>query len=195
MSNSFIGEVRAFPYNFAPEGWLECMGQTVSIQQYQALFGVIGFAYGGDKQNTFGLPDLRGRAVVGQGQGLGLSNTTIGQLRGTDSVTLNSQTQLPAHNHTITTKFLPPATAPGAASSMPSAAAYLSRLLNPTTSPPTSYKAYAPVSSTPIVPVGLNTLGAFPPAAQPAQAHENRQPFATIRYCICATDGIYPPRP
>ncbi|MEA5125689.1 phage tail protein [Xanthomonas floridensis] len=196
MSNSFIGEVRAFPYNFAPDGWLDCMGQTVSINQYQALFGVIGFIYGGDQQSTFGLPDLRGRAVTGLGQGTGLSNSTIGQLQGADSVALVSQAQLPPHTHTITTKFMPPGTAPGASGSTPGPNAYLSRLLNPTTSPPVSHLAYAPAATTtPIVPLSPSALVAFPPSVQAAQAHENRQPFTTLRYCICATDGIYPPRP
>ncbi|MCS3748255.1 microcystin-dependent protein [Xanthomonas arboricola] len=195
MSNSFIGEIRAFPYNFAPEGWLDCMGQTVSVQQYQALFGVIGFAYGGDNRTTFGLPDLRGRAVLGQGQGPGLSNYTIGQLQGADSIALVSQMQLPAHTHTITSKFMPPGTAPGASTSTPGANAYLSRLLNPTPSPPVTTAAFAPNSTAPLTQLAQNALAPFPPTAAPAQAHENRQPFATFRYCICATDGIFPPRP
>jgi len=194
MSNSFIGEVRAFPYSFAPDGWLECMGQLLSINQYQALFGVIGFTYGGDRQTTFALPDLRGRAVTGQGQGPGLGNYPIGQFQGTDSVALVSQSQLPAHTHTITTKFIPPDTAPGAAGNTPGPSAYLSRLLNSNTTPPSSYKAYAPATTTPMVQPSPNALGAFPPGMQPAQAHENRQPFTTVRYCICATDGIFPPR-
>ncbi|MBF9266192.1 phage tail protein [Paracidovorax cattleyae] len=195
MSNSFIGEIRAFPYNFAPEGWLDCMGQLVSLQQYQALFAVIGFTYGGDNRTTFGLPDLRGRAAVGQGQGPGLSSYAIGQLQGADSVALVSPTQLPAHTHTITSKFMPPGTAPGASGSAPSGNAYLSRLLDPTTSPPTTNSAYAPNSTTPIVQLQSTALTPFPSTAAAAQAHENRQPFTTFRYCICATDGVYPPRP
>ncbi|MDQ1090754.1 microcystin-dependent protein [Xanthomonas sacchari] len=193
MSNSFIGEVRAFPYNFAPEGWLDCMGQLLSIHEYSALFAVIGFTYGGDKQNTFGLPDLRGRAVIGLGQGPALSNYTIGQPHGTDFVGL-SLTQLPAHTHTITSKFLPPKAWPGAAVSTPSPIAYLSRLLNPTTSPPTSYKAYSPATQ-PIVDLASTALLPFPSDAQQAQVHENRQPFTTIRYCICVNDGIFPSKP
>ncbi|PKV11541.1 phage tail protein [Xanthomonas prunicola] len=195
MSNSFIGEVRAFPYNFAPDGWLECMGQTVSIQQYQALFGVIGFAYGGDKQNTFGLPDLRGRAVTGQGQGPGLTNTTMGQLQGADTVALTSSSQLPAHTHTISTQFVRPATALTAFVNTPSAAAYVTRLLNLTLTPRQTYLAYAPAVGTPVGQMSPTTLTPFPATSTSVQAHENRQPFTTVRYCICATDGIYPPRP
>ncbi|PPT99674.1 phage tail protein [Xanthomonas arboricola] len=195
MSNSFIGEVRAFPYNFAPEGWLDCMGQTVSINQYQALFGVIGFTYGGDKQSTFGLPDLRGRAVTGQGQGPGLSNCTIGQLQGADSVALASASQLPAHTHTISSKFLGPVDAPGGSVNMPGSSAYIARLLNLTLTPKKTYVAYALATSTPVAQMSPNALAPFPSTAAAVQAHENRQPFTTVRYCICATDGIYPPRP
>lgn len=195
MSSSFIGEVRAFPYNFAPDGWLDCAGQTLSVQQYPALFSIIGFSYGGNGTTLFGLPDLRGRAAVGQGQAPGLSNYPIGQSQGTDSVTLSSQLQLPAHTHTITSKFMPLASAPGAFSSTPSSSAYLSRLLNPTVTPAVTSPAYAPNTVTPIVQLSPTALTPFPPATATPQAHENRQPFATFRYCICVTDGEYPVRP
>lgn len=195
MSSSFIGEVRAFPYNFAPEGWLDCVGQTLSVQQYQMLFSIIGFTYGGNGSTMFGLPDLRGRAAVCQGQGPGLNNYPIGQALGTDSVTLSFQSQLPAHTHTITSKFMPPATAPGASASTPSSSAYLSRLLNPTVTPAVTSAAYAPNTATPIVQLSASALTPFPSATAAPQAHENRQPFATFRYCICVTDGEYPVRP
>jgi microcystin-dependent protein len=194
MSNSFIGEVRAFPYTFAPDGWLDCMGQLVAIQQYQALFAVIGFSYGGDRQTTFGLPDLRGRAALGQGQGIGLTNAPVGQLRGSDTVALVSQQQLPAHNHTITSRYLAPGVAPGAIGSAPNNAAYLSRMLSTSVSPPVTQKAYTSTAQ-PTTAMGSAALSVFPPGGTSAQAHENRQPFTTIRYCICATDGVYPPRP
>ncbi|MCC4619710.1 hypothetical protein LL965_06255 [Xanthomonas cassavae CFBP 4642] len=124
-----------------------------------------------------------------------MSNHTIGQLQGADSVALTSVSQLPAHTHTITSKFMPPGTAPGASSSTPSANAYLSRLLNPTPSPPVTTAAFAPNSTTPLTPLAPNALTPFPSSPAQTQAHENRQPFATFRYCICATDGIFPPRP
>ncbi|MFC6840783.1 phage tail protein [Xanthomonas theicola] len=196
MSNSFIGEVRAFTYNFAPEGWLDCMGQLVSLQQYQALYAVIGMRYGGDGRTTFGLPDLRGRAGIGQGQGAGLSNYVIGQLQGADAVALTSAAQLPVHNHLVASKFMAPATAPGAFSSAPSGNAYVSRLLNLSTTPPTTFLAYVPEASAPALGAMAPTaLSAFPPTPAAVQAHENRQPYVTLRFCICATDGVYPPRP
>ncbi|WOS40495.1 phage tail protein [Xanthomonas rydalmerensis] len=194
MSNSFIGEVRAFPYNFAPEGWLDCMGQLVSVQQYQMLFSLLSNFYGGDGRATFGLPDLRGRAVVGRGQGTGLSNYALAQQDGTDSVALGSVAQLPVHTHTITSKFTGILAAPTSFSSTPSPVAYVSRLINPV-EPITTYAQYKmPPATVPLAPMSPATLLPFPASATPAQAHENRQPFTTMRYCICATDGIYPER-
>lgn len=67
MEDVFIGMIRAIPLQFVPQGWLECNGQLVSISQYTALFGTIGFRYGGDNQTTFGVPDLRGCTIVGAG--------------------------------------------------------------------------------------------------------------------------------
>lgn len=184
-----------FPTTSRRKAGSTAWARLVSLQQYQVLFAVIGFTYGGDKRTTFGLPDLRGRAAVGQGQGPGLSSYAIGRLQGADSVALVSPTQLPAHTHTITSKFMPPGAAPGASGSAPGGNAYLSRLLDPTTSPPTTNNAYAPNSTTPIVQLQSTALTPFPSTAAAAQAHENRQPFTTFRYCICATDGVYPPRP
>lgn len=93
-----IGEIRMFAGNFAPKYWAFCAGQLISINHNQALFSVIGTIYGGDGQNTFGLPDLRGRVPIGPGQGPGTSNYTLGQMSGTETNTLNIN-QLPAHNH------------------------------------------------------------------------------------------------
>lgn len=67
MEDVFIGMIRAIPLQFVPQGWLECNGQLVSIRQYTALFGLLGFSYGGDQQNTFGVPDLRGCTIIGAG--------------------------------------------------------------------------------------------------------------------------------
>lgn len=79
MSEAFIGEVRIFGGNFAPVNWHLCDGSLLPISQYEALFALIGTVYGGDGMNTFGIPDLRGRLPVGQGQGPGLTNRIIGQ--------------------------------------------------------------------------------------------------------------------
>lgn len=84
-----IAEVRIFAGNFAPRGWAFCHGQILSINQNQALFSLIGTTYGGDGRTTFGLPDLRGRSVVGAGAGAGLANVQLGQKLGSSSATVN----------------------------------------------------------------------------------------------------------
>src|ERR1700760_4420688 len=89
-----------FAGNFPPVGWAFCDGQLVPISENDTLFNLIGTTYGGDGQSTFALPDLRGRVVVHQGQGGGLSNYTVGQTGGSESVTLNTQ-QIPSHNHML----------------------------------------------------------------------------------------------
>jgi microcystin-dependent protein len=98
MGNPFIGEIRMFGGNFAPSGWSFCNGALVGISQNAALYNLIGTTYGGDGQNTFGLPDLQGRVPVHQGQGAGLSNYGLGQVGGAETVTLSLQ-QLPSHTH------------------------------------------------------------------------------------------------
>ncbi|RMA62250.1 microcystin-dependent protein [Acidovorax sp. 100] len=100
MSNPLLGEIRIFAGNFAPRGWAFCQGQLMSISQNTALFAILGTTYGGDGQNTFGLPDLRGRVPVGQGSGPALTNRDLGERSGTESVTLLS-TNLPAHTHPV----------------------------------------------------------------------------------------------
>ena len=93
MSNPYIGEIRMFGGNFAPAGWMFCEGQLLPISEYEALFNLIGTTYGGDGQQTFGLPDLRGRVPVHQGPGF-----FIGQRAGVENVTLTTN-QIPAHTH------------------------------------------------------------------------------------------------
>jgi microcystin-dependent protein len=100
-----IGQIILFGGNFAPRGWAMCNGQLMSIAQNSALFSLLGTMYGGDGQNTFALPDLRGRAPIGMGQGPGLSNIQQGEKAGTPTVTL-LQTQMPAHQHLVDTKGL-----------------------------------------------------------------------------------------
>ena len=98
MTTPYIGEIRLVGFNFAPRGWMACNGQLLSIATYSALFSLLGTTYGGDGITTFALPDLRSRIPVHQGQGPGLSNYVIGQMSGTESVTL-TQNQIPAHTH------------------------------------------------------------------------------------------------
>jgi microcystin-dependent protein len=100
MNPSFIGAIYIFGGNFAIYGFAFCQGQLMAISQNDAMFSLIGTTFGGDGVQTFGIPDLRGRLPIGQGQGGGLSNYVIGQQSGTEQVTLTSNT-MPSHTHLI----------------------------------------------------------------------------------------------
>jgi microcystin-dependent protein len=84
--DEYLAVVKLFAGNFAPQGWMFCHGQVLSINSNQALFALIGTTYGGNGRDTFALPDLRGRVAVGFGQGNGLSNVNLGQQGGAESV-------------------------------------------------------------------------------------------------------------
>jgi len=96
-----IAEVRIFAGDFAPRGWALCQGQLLNVNTNQAVFALVGTLYGGDGRNTFGLPDLRSRTVVGVGAGANLSVYTPGQKVGIEGVTLTVN-QIPAHTHIAT---------------------------------------------------------------------------------------------
>src|SRR5579871_6110761 len=100
MSQPYVGEIRLVGFNFAPVGWALCNGQLLPISQNPTLFQLIGTTYGGDGQSTFALPQLQGRVPIHQGQGSGLSSYVLGQLSGSETVTLTTQ-QIPAHNHPL----------------------------------------------------------------------------------------------
>ena len=100
MDSAYIGCIFHFAGNFAPRGYALCQGQLLSIQQNTALFAILGTTYGGDGIRTFGLPDLRGRAAVGQGAGPGLQTIVLGEISGAETVTLTTN-NLPAHNHQL----------------------------------------------------------------------------------------------
>src|ERR1700738_1866192 len=98
MASVFIGQLMLVPYNFAPRGWAFCQGQLMAISQNTALFALLGTTYGGDGQNTFALPDLRGRVPIGTGTDSFGNTYAIGQTGGLEQVTLSTN-QIPAHNH------------------------------------------------------------------------------------------------
>lgn len=100
QAEPFIGQIAIFPYNFAPRGWAPCDGRLLSIAQNTALFSLIGTTFGGNGTTTFALPDLRGRAIIGIGQGPGLTNRVLGEMSGTENNTL-MVANLPPHNHAI----------------------------------------------------------------------------------------------
>lgn len=167
MSQPYVGEIRMFAGNFAPSGWLFCRGQVIAISENETLFQLIGTTYGGDGQETFGLPDLGARFPVHQGTQAGGGSFTMGQMGGTDAVTV-SLPQLPSHSH-----------APAAATT-------------PTTSSASgayiAARADAPFSSaTPSTALALQQLA----PAGGSQPHENRQPYVTVSFII-SLYGIFP---
>src|SRR5436853_5980883 len=95
MAQPYVGEIRIFAGNFAPAGWMFCEGQLLPISENETLFQLIGTTYGGDGQSTFGLPDLRGRIPLHQGNGFILAETG-----GSEQITLTVQ-QIPAHSHAL----------------------------------------------------------------------------------------------
>ncbi|RZL30493.1 MAG: phage tail protein [Rubrivivax sp.] len=168
MSNPFIGEVRLFGGNFAPSGWLLCEGQRLPIAEYEALFQLIGTTYGGDGQNTFALPDLRGRVPLHWGEGSGMSPRNPGEAGGTETVTLTAA-QMPRHTHALTAST---ATATG---SSPGGALLAA----------TGVASYDPGPATTAMATGA--VG----GAGGAQPHENMAPSVTVNYII-ALFGIFP---
>lgn len=170
----FIGEIRAVGFNFPPVGWAVCDGSLLSIAQNTALFSLLGTTYGGDGQTTFGLPDLRGRASIGQGQGPGTSNYVMGQIGGSESVTLTSGT-MPSHTHAFNvTTNAPESTNPadGTFADLPAG----SRAEN----------LYAATSDSQALAGAISVSGGGVP-------HENRQPYECVLFII-ALEGIFPPR-
>ncbi|BBP56688.1 tail fiber protein [Pseudomonas sp. St316] len=96
----FMGTIQSFAFNFAPNGWALCNGQTLAVSQYQALFSLLGTYYGGNGTTNFTLPDLQGRLPMGQGNGLGLTPRVIGEVAGTENVTATLN-NLPNHTHAL----------------------------------------------------------------------------------------------
>ena len=100
MSESFVGSIFMTGANFAPSGWQLCQGQLLSISENDVLYNLLGTTYGGDGVQTFGLPDLRGRAAINQGIGPGLSTYVMGQISGSEQVNMTTNT-MPSHNHVM----------------------------------------------------------------------------------------------
>ena len=191
---SFIGEIRAFPYTFVPEGWLECYGQTVYIQQYTALFSLIGTLYGGDGRSTFMLPDLRSNALVGAGISPVSGVPYVrGQKYGGSTATITYKT-MAAHNHSFVGKT--GATTLRESSPRNDNSSYLTNIGYKKTGGAAFVAALAYLDPSQ-APVFLQEDTITPSLGNPAQGgkadpHGNCSPFLAVRYCICADDGDYP---
>jgi microcystin-dependent protein len=164
MAQPYIGEIRMFAGNFAPAGWAFCEGQLLPISENDALFTLIGTTYGGDGENTFALPDLRGRLPIHQGNGFVLAETG-----GAEEVTLTVQ-QSPAHSH--------PMLASADIANSPNPGAHV---LAETVST-TPYFAGPPAVT--LAPQSILPTGG-------SQPHSNLQPFLCVNYII-SLFGIFP---
>jgi len=189
--DAFIGEIRVFGQNWTPEGWLPCLGQQVTIQQYQALFTVIGSHFGPYDGRTFTIPNLQGLTIMGAGSGPGLTTRTLAQKVGTETVTLTPQTGAPAHNHVFSARnsSAPPANMSGKPLANQS---MMSRALIPQTSgAPRNTQAYdtPPASSTAMGFLVSSALGSTAPGG--VDAHSNVMPSLVTNYYICWS-GTYP---
>jgi microcystin-dependent protein len=172
MGQPFIGEIRIFAGVFAPMGWMFCEGQTLPISENDALYTLIGTTYGGDGQETFNLPDLRGRLPVHQGQGPGISqNYQLAEQAGVEEVTLTVQ-QIPVHNHALLVSTAS-ATQNAPANSVPGNSASLDL-----------YREGSPNQGTNFNAAALGPAGG-------SQPHTNFQPYLCMNYII-SLFGIYP---
>ena len=172
--------VTAVAYDFIPRYWQQCNGQLLSIASNSALFSLLGTTYGGNGVQTFGLPDLRGRVATGVGQGAGLSNYTLGEVTGTESVTLNMG-NLPPHNHNGTVQMTPLGGNSGD-SEFPSGG-YPGPITNGYTTNLTGATAMGSSSFT-------NTIIGQSGSSSPVSI---LTPYTTLNFVIC-TQGIYPSR-
>ncbi|HEV7719989.1 MAG TPA: tail fiber protein [Iamia sp.] len=166
----YVGQISMAGFNFAPRGWALCNGQIMSIQQNTALFSLLGTQFGGNGVQTFGLPDLRGRVPIHQGQGNGLTNRVMGELSGSETVTLITS-EMPQHNHFV-----------NVTSGDASAKSPANNVLAGTASP---IYAVAPNGNF----LNQQTLT----LTGGSQPHQNMQPYQVISFII-ALEGIFPSR-
>jgi microcystin-dependent protein len=173
----FLGQIMMFAGNFAPVGWALCNGQLMSIAQNTALFSLLGTTYGGDGVTTFALPNLQGRVPLHWGTGPGLSSYDLGEVTGSENVTLLI-TQIPAHTHV--------ATASNAAAAQADPAGNVWAVpVDSTGTPGTGFNP--PPANAALSPTAIGLAGG-------SQPHTNIQPILAVTFII-ATEGIYPSHP
>jgi microcystin-dependent protein len=176
MADPFVAEIRVFPFAFAPTGWAFCDGQILPISQNTALFSLLGTTYGGDGKSTFELPNLQGRVPMHPGQGPGLSLHDLGELSGSDTVSL-LQSEIPAHNHNVLSNNLNTGQTGVAAGDAPGKAVLSGA----------AQSIYATGSAdTQFHPQVINTAGSNQP-------HNNDMLSLGLNFCI-ALQGVFPPR-
>jgi len=165
MSEPFLGQISIFGFAFAPSGWAQCVGQLLPINQYPALFALLGTTYGGNGSTTFALPDLRSRIPMHAG-----GNYSQGQIGGTESVAL-TVAQIPAHTHQANCNSAPNA---------------LSPLGNFWAADTAGDSPYASAPNSQLAPAAIGSQGI-------GQGHTNMAPYTDLNFCI-AMQGIFPSR-
>jgi len=166
----YIGEIRMFAGNFAPDGWLFCEGQQLAISENEALFQLIGTTYGGDGEETFNIPNLASRVPIHMGTGPDGTTYNIGEMAGTEEETLSTQ-QIPIHTHALVA----------------------SEGTGQSANPEGNVLAQAPAGINPYfedVPLANMNGNSVTPQGG-SQPHENTQPFLCINFII-ARIGIFP---
>ncbi|GGE38649.1 microcystin-dependent protein [Pedobacter psychrotolerans] len=174
-----IGQIMMFAGTYAPRGWAFCQGQTMQIQQYQALFAVLGVTYGGDGRTTFLLPNLTGLVPVHAGTAASGTVYPLGRTGGSENVVLTTL-QMPAHTHTVAVNK-----SPDAANSVNPENNFMADTTDSALgSGPNIYTSTAPNAV--MGPTALSAAGG-------SQPHSNMQPYIAMNYII-ALEGIYPSR-
>jgi microcystin-dependent protein len=185
----YLGIVKLFAGTFAPRGWAFCNGQLLPISQNTALFSILGTNYGGDGSTTFGLPDLRGRVAVGAGQGPGLTPVQVGQVAGTENVSILI-TNMPAHTHVAASNLSLKASSSQADTVTPAVGSAFGAARDINTDPVSIYSTATPS-------VALNpasgSVTTTVQAAGGSQPLPVRNPFLGMNYIICL-QGLFPSR-
>ncbi|MGI4821692.1 MAG: phage tail protein [Janthinobacterium lividum] len=172
-TSPYVGEIMLVGFNFVPQGWLECDGSLQSISDYDTLFTLIGTTYGGDGQNSFALPDLRGRAPMHQGNGY-----QLGQVGGQETTTLTVR-NLPTHTHPINNSVA------AATSSTPTGLVPAVPSGTDANGETVAVRAYDTPANLVEAPSEITTTGSS------AAAIELRSGLLVMRYCI-SVYGIFP---
>ena len=191
MSDNYLGQISCFGFGYPPKGWMPCNGQLLPINQYQALFSLLGTTFGGDGRTNFGLPDLRSRVPIASGNdGLG-NNYTLGQKGGEESHTLLNP-EMPSHNHKLMAQAQPTATLTTNAPS--STVALSSGWFVPNGKAAARYNFYSASAPNAALSNGGGSTGGVPALAlSGGQPHANLMPYLVVNFCI-ALVGIFPSR-
>jgi microcystin-dependent protein len=177
MAEPFLSEIRIMSFGFAPKGWALCNGTLLPINQNQALFSLLGTTYGGDGRVTFGLPNLQTRIPIHMGSG-----HTLGEQGGENSHTLNTS-EMAQHNHLV--NAINAASDTGNSGHTPASTKLLSQAQALVSGSGTAVNLYGSGNASKVfAPQSITQTGGN-------QAHENRQPFLVLNFCI-ALQGIFP---